>query len=102
MLRRNSHAIDELELMAYLDGELPRERAAGAAAHLETCREWQDIATDLRGVSQELAAWQVEPTDLKIDSPVSAALEDHQKTQEGVVKKRRSVGRSFFRRHRIL
>src|SRR5215472_6005700 len=102
MLRRKSHAIDELELMAYLDGELPRERAAAAAAHLETCRECQTIATDLRGVSQELAAWQVEPTDLKIDSHVLIALEEHQRAQEGVVKKRRSSGGSFFRRHRIL
>src|SRR5262249_4696327 len=102
MLRRNSHAIDELELMAYLDGELPRERAAAAAAHLETCRECQAIAADLRGVSQELAAWQVEPTDLKIDSHVLMALEEHQRAQEAVVKKRGSVGLNFFRRHRIL
>src|SRR5215472_18370776 len=102
MLRRNSHAIDELELMAYLDGELPRERAAAAAAHLETCRECQTIVSDLRNVSQELAAWQVEPTDLNIDSHVLAALEEHQRAQESVVKKNRSRGLSFIRRHRIL
>jgi len=98
MLRRNSHAIDEMELMAYLDGELPRERAAAAAAHLETCRECQAIATDLRGVSQELAAWQVEPTDLKPSPRIFALLEVHARTQEEKPARRVGIGLPVRRR----
>ena len=54
------HPIEPEELMAYLDGELPLERAAEAAAHLEHCRDCQSIAADLQGVSRRLMAWQVE------------------------------------------
>ncbi|HKD14137.1 MAG TPA: DUF4349 domain-containing protein [Candidatus Angelobacter sp.] len=98
MLRRNSHAVDELELMAYLDGELPRERAAAAATHLETCRECQAMATDLRGVSQELAAWQVEPSDLKLSPRISALLEVHARTQEEKPGRRVRTGLRLRRR----
>jgi anti-sigma factor RsiW len=55
------HAIDPEEMMAYLDGELPSERAAEAMTHLERCAECRKLAEDLRRVSQEMAAWQVEP-----------------------------------------
>src|SRR5215475_2310088 len=55
------HAIDPEEMMAYLDGELPATRAAEAMTHLERCAECQKLAADLRRVSQEMAAWQVEP-----------------------------------------
>ena len=41
------HPIEAEELMAYLDGELAPDQAAIAAAHLETCMECQQIATDL-------------------------------------------------------
>src|SRR5215470_5272424 len=101
MLRRNSHAIDELELMAYLDGELPRERAAAAAAHLETCRECQAIASDLRSVSQELAAWQVESADTTLSPNVSALLEVHTRTQEELPVGRRRSRFEVFRNRRI-
>ncbi len=55
------HAIEPEEMMAYLDGELPATRAAEAMTHLERCAECQELAADLRRVSQDLAAWQVEP-----------------------------------------
>ena len=55
------HAIEPEEMMAYLDGELPAARAAEAMTHLERCAECQKLAADLRRVSQEMAAWQVEP-----------------------------------------
>lgn len=93
MSRRNSHPIEELELMAYLDGELPRERAAAAVAHLDRCTECQTIAADLRRVSQELVAWQIEPSDLQINSSIEAALEDHQRAQESSPQKHRALPR---------
>ena len=61
----NSHAIDPEELMAYLDGELPVDRAAAAAEHLAHCRDCQAVAADLQSVSRRLMAWQV-------DTPESA------------------------------
>jgi len=55
------HAIEPEEMMAYLDGELPATRAAEAMTHLERCAECQKLAADLRRISQEMSAWQVEP-----------------------------------------
>ena len=37
--------------MAYLDGELPADRAGVAAGHLQHCRECQNLAADLQVVS---------------------------------------------------
>ena len=95
-----THPIDKLELMAYLDGELPRERAAAAAAHLEECDECQMLAGDLRSVSQEIAAWQIEPSGLEINPRLSVALEDHSKTQEAATKKRRPAWKLWSRKRR--
>ena len=50
----NRHPIEQEELMAYLDGELPPDRATEALSHLELCPECQTLAADFRGVSQEL------------------------------------------------
>ncbi len=82
MIKRNSHPIKELELMAYLDGELSRERAAAAAAHLEACTECKALANDLRGISRELATWQIESSDAEITARLSVALEDHDRTRQ--------------------
>jgi hypothetical protein len=54
------HAVEPEEIMAYLDGELASSRAAEAMTHLDRCQECQRLASDLRRVSQELTAWQVE------------------------------------------
>lgn len=58
------HAVEPEEIMAYLDGELAPVRAAAAMTHLDRCPECRRLAADLRRVSQELTAWQVEPPDL--------------------------------------
>jgi len=57
---RLTHPFTPEEVMAYLDGELSAERASAAAAHLELCSECRAVAAGLRGVSSQLAAWQVE------------------------------------------
>src|SRR3989442_3017003 len=49
------------EVMSFLDGELSPERAAALSSHLETCTECSTIAADLRSVSRQMRAWQVEP-----------------------------------------
>ncbi|HLJ27776.1 MAG TPA: DUF4349 domain-containing protein [Candidatus Angelobacter sp.] len=94
MIKKNSHPIEELELMAYLDGELSRERAAAAAAHLEACAECKALANDLRGISLELATWQIESSDAEITARLSVALEDHDRAQQ---KKTDNDGRSGLR-----
>ncbi|MBV9225891.1 MAG: zf-HC2 domain-containing protein, partial [Acidobacteriaceae bacterium] len=53
----NSHPFSQEQLMAYLDGELPGNEAAIAAAHLQHCRECQELAADLQSVSRHLSAW---------------------------------------------
>src|SRR5262249_7457962 len=100
-MKKTIHPIDELELMAYLDGELPRERAAAAAAHLEGCRECQEIAEDLRGVSQEVAEWEVPVSDFPITAEVFAALEDHTRKQESAPKRHRRTWQELLRMRRV-
>jgi len=59
-MSKKNHPIEQEELMAYLDGELATNRAIAAAAHLEHCAECQELAADLRKLSQEMMAWEVE------------------------------------------
>ena len=46
--------------MAYLDGELPLAQAAVVQAHVAGCDGCQRSSGDLRGVSRDMARWQVE------------------------------------------
>jgi Domain of unknown function (DUF4349) len=71
-MQRTNHPIEQEELMAYLDGELPVDLAGFAAGHLEHCRECQGIAADLQKVSRRMMDWQVEPVSQEI-GPVSVA-----------------------------
>src|SRR5215470_15234360 len=74
-MARTNHLIEPEELMAYLDGELPLDRAAAASAHLEHCRECQAIAADVQGVSRHMLAWQVEAVDRPAIEDLHTALE---------------------------
>ena len=78
----NPHPIEQEELMAYLDGELPADRATEALSHLEQCQECQTLAADFRGISQELMAWELESPDVGISSEVSAALGERLQKRE--------------------
>jgi hypothetical protein len=71
-----NHPIEQEELMAYLDGELPADRAGVAAGHLERCRECQSLAADLQGLSRRLLEWQAEPTIQGVGPVLSAALKE--------------------------
>lgn len=70
-----THPIEREDLMAWLDGELSAERAAGVAAHVKMCNECLTLAEELRRVSAQLAAWQVEPAPASLDVRVNAALQ---------------------------
>jgi hypothetical protein len=82
---QDTHPIAQEELMAYLDGELSPDRAATAAGHLERCRECQDVAADLQGVSRRLMTWSVEPPSLQITEAMAAALAEPRKKSRGQV-----------------
>jgi len=60
--------------MAYLDGELPGSGAAIAAAHLQHCRECQELAADLQSVSRYLSAWQIDQPSPALTDQLQAAL----------------------------
>jgi hypothetical protein len=83
MSTRN-HPIEQEELMAYLDGELATNRAVAAAAHLEHCTECQELAADLRKLSEELMAWEVEAADIEVKMPIAiaAAGQDRPRTSK--------------------
>jgi anti-sigma factor RsiW len=72
----HNHPIEQEELMAYLDGELATNRAVAAAAHLEHCAECQELAGDLRKLSQQMMAWEVEDIEPSAGTPIKAALQD--------------------------
>jgi hypothetical protein len=60
-MNSSTHPYEQEEVMAYLDGELSADRAAGVAAHLRECAECVELAEQMRGISFHLANWGVEP-----------------------------------------
>jgi hypothetical protein len=78
----NRHPLEPEELMAYLDGELPADRATDALSHQELCPECQTLAADFRGISQDLMAWEVESPEVGISSEVNAALGERLRKRE--------------------
>ena len=78
----NRHPIEQEELMAYLDGELPADQATEALSHLELCPECQTVIADFRGLSQELMAWEVESPDAGIPSEINSALGERLQKRE--------------------
>jgi hypothetical protein len=80
----NRHPIDQEELMAYLDGELPPDEATEALSHLELCSECQTLAADFQSVSRELMAWEFEAPEVGISSEINAALEERLQKREAV------------------
>jgi hypothetical protein len=64
MKMQSNHPIEREELMAYLDGELPLDKASLIAGHLETCRQCQAFSSDLKRLSEQMLTWQVDPVPL--------------------------------------
>jgi hypothetical protein len=78
----NRHLIEQEELMAYLDGELPADQANEVLSHLELCPECQSLAADFRSLSRELMAWEIESPEVSISSEINAALRERFQKQE--------------------
>src|SRR5712692_2181212 len=87
--------------MAYLDGELPIERAAAAAAHLERCQECQRLTGDIAVVSQRLLAWQIEASDQRVTHSVAAALDQGARQRHDAVAAGRRRWRNVLGMRRV-
>ncbi len=59
---RLTHPFEQEEVMAYLDGEISADRASEIAQHMQQCAECQELAASFRNLSQQLVAWEVEPS----------------------------------------
>ncbi|HEY2171514.1 MAG TPA: DUF4349 domain-containing protein [Candidatus Angelobacter sp.] len=91
-MSKSNHPIEQEELMAYLDGELATNRAVAAAAHLEHCVECQELAADLRKLSQEMMAWEVETLQA---SPMPDEIVAELRQRERAPKKRATNRRTW-------
>ena len=95
-MNRVIHSIDPEELMAYLDGELPADRAATTAAHLGECAECQSLVAELRGVSQDLKTWRVEPADSPMPTVIATALAERKPPSRTIVSAQQPSWRAFL------
>jgi Domain of unknown function (DUF4349)/Putative zinc-finger len=84
-MKNDMHPVEAEELMAYVDGELPVERAAAAATHLQECRECQIVAAELKSVSESLATWEIEAKEPSITSELAAALDARESQSDAAV-----------------
>ena len=75
-MKTKTHPIEQEELMAYLDGELPADRAAVAAAHLEQCSECQSFVTGMQDVSRKMMEWEVESFDAELSPDLPAGISE--------------------------
>ena len=89
-MNKTMHPIEPEELMAYMDGELTADRASATAAHLGECAECQGLVSELRNVSQNLQAWNVEVPELTMTPAITTALAEHSPISRIVAPARRS------------
>lgn len=75
-MNSSTHAYAQEEVMAYLDGELPADRASGVAAHLRECAECAELVQQMRGVSVHLTNWSVEPAPAALADVLEAGRKD--------------------------
>lgn len=69
------HEFHPEEVMAFLDGELPSERASVVGAHITQCLECAAVASELRKVSRDMAAWLIDEAPQTLDENVAAQLQ---------------------------
>lgn len=99
---KSAHPLHEEELMAYLDGELRPELASIAATHLERCGECRATAADMRELSQQLAAWEIEMARPETPEAISSAVDAHVKAQKKRVVAHRRSWRRILGTRRVI
>jgi uncharacterized small protein (DUF1192 family) len=65
----HAHVVHPEEIMAYMDGELPPDRALAVRAHVTTCDVCQAVAADLMDVSRDLTRWHIEGPTAEVGAP---------------------------------
>jgi hypothetical protein len=83
------HPLNPEQLMEYLDGELPVERAAAVQQHVSGCDACKRLSGDLRGVSRDLSQWHVENAPASLEAPKLAA--DGQRGVRSLISRLRPV-----------
>jgi anti-sigma factor RsiW len=73
-MKAETHPIEKEQVMAYLDGELSPEASAQVAAHLAGCSDCRALEAELREVSSEMLAWNVEPSPASLTHGMNAAI----------------------------
>src|SRR5260370_4411356 len=81
-------------IMAFVDGELSADRAQPLSAHIAQCADWRALATDLRGLSDQMSGWQVESVPERLTGRVTSAAGELYARSEPV------LGRAVKRRRR--
>ena len=73
-MSRLEHPLSQEELMAYADGQMEAQQAAAAAQHLEGCSECSAVVNDVKRLSMQMAAWQVEECPSAVAQRVQAKV----------------------------
>ena len=85
-MNTSPHPIEKEELMAHFDGQLPGDRAAVVAAHLEQCGDCRAAAADFHSISEKLAVWQVEASPARLAERMNTAVnETARKAKQGLL-----------------
>jgi hypothetical protein len=71
------HPVAPEEIMAFVDGELPAERAQSISLHIEQCAECIAVRDALRDVSSTLSKWTIQAPPLNVTFDYQLAGGDH-------------------------
>jgi hypothetical protein len=81
-MSRKEHPVWEEELMPYVDGELEAAQVSGIEEHLKECGECAALVADARGLSRQMATWEVENPSERMGERVFASLEPKSKSRQ--------------------
>jgi len=93
-----AHPIEKEQVMAYLDGELSPEAASQIARHLAECSECRALESELRGVSSEMLAWNIEPSPANLTYGMNAVIRAEFFADSSMSNDRFLTSTSFLRR----
>jgi type IV pilus assembly protein PilA len=71
-----THPFTPEEIMAFVDGEISADRAQSLSAHIDLCAECSALATELRGLSRQMASWEVEIVPESVSGQVKSATQN--------------------------
>ena len=96
-----SHPFTNVDVMAYLDGELSPEAAAEMTTHLTQCRACQDIAADLQAVSRQVSGWTVATSESGDEIPTNLAAALTTRNKAKIKNTASGFNWRFFVHHRL-